>query len=203
MGAPQLFAGACLALLLLWLRFAQAANSTYVSYPNVLMAPPLENTKLLLQSTFLILDVANQFFYLNVSTHFYAPGISLELPVATLSGSFSITSDQDILLSYSVGTDPSSTGATPTCIQKISSPPLCPTYLQGITGGPWKAAWDDRSGSNYFITITPASSYIDPNTGYPANFLGAQSTFDYDCIGTCEPLSPLIPSGAVNVRRRR
>lgn len=167
----------CLVLLLCSVG-ALAANSTYYATPGMSIRSPLPNSKLILDSSYLILDLTNGLFYLNVSTYFSNGQTSGDLPVATVIGSLTFQSPGEMLFSY-INENSSY------CQQARSAPSLCgsPSYLQQLTNGPFTFGAFPSSGNVQRLTLESSTSNPNPNPLGPINFLGAFQPITYTCIG--------------------
>ena len=49
------------------------------------------------------------------------------------------------------------------------------------------------SGNTVQLTLEADSTYVDPITNGPINFLGANQALTFACAGTCEPFGASVP----------
>lgn len=172
-----------LLVLVLFVGCSFAANDTYYAQPGVYLRPPMVGSKLLLVNSFTYLDLTNMLFYADDMVFFSTESSQHTVNVST-NGYVSFTEDQEFFFSFD--------NVTNNCRQATGNPSLCPYMLQ-LRSGPWK--WGNRevSGKTLWLTFETSGQYIDPYTGQPGNFMGAQETFTYICQGSCAALSPMVP----------
>lgn len=175
---------ALLLLVSLFVATSVAVNSTYSATPNKPILPVFANTKLTLDSSYLILDLDAGLFYLNVSTLYENLPVSKELPVATATGYVSFQQGGIIMF-------------TPTaCIQARSAPSLCDDpnpFLFQLINGPFYFGTVPSTGNVDELTIQSTTSNPNPNPLGPINFLGATQPIAYTCSGTCASLNDQVP----------
>lgn len=181
---------------------AAAANSTYtLASPRVFIRPPLPNTKLELLGSNLTVDLDAGRFYQTVSTYFAGNDRAGSLPLVTLVGYISFNIEGKVLFSF-----PSATELY--CQQAISSPSLCPYLQQLVANVPYVFGAIPSSGNTEQLTLEADSTYVDPITNGPINFLGANQALAFACAGTCEPFgggvppAPMPANASFTVRRR-
>lgn len=181
---------------------AAAANSTYtLASPRVFIRPPLPNTKLELLGSNLTVDLDAGRFYQTVATYYAGNDRAGSLPLVTLVGYISFNIKGNVLFSF-----PSATELY--CQQAISSPSLCPYLQQLVANVPYEFGAIPSSGNTVELTLEADSTYVDPITNGPINFLGANQALTFTCAGTCEPFgggvppAPLPEEVVLEVRRR-
>jgi len=166
---------------------AAAANSTYtLASPRVFIRPPLPNTKLELLGSNLTVDLDAGRFYQTVSTYYAGNDRAGSLPLVTLVGYISFNMEGKVLFSF-----PSATELY--CQQAISSPSLCPYLQQLVANVPYVFGAIPSSGNTEQLTLEADSTYVDPLTNGPINFLGANQALTFVCAGTCEPFGASVP----------
>lgn len=181
---------------------ADAANSTYtLASPGVFIRPVLPNTKLELLNSNLTVDLDAGRFYQTVSTYYAGSDRAGTLPLVTLVGYISFNMQGKVLFSF-----PSTTELY--CQQAISSPSLCPYLQQLVANVPYVFGAIPSSGNTVQLTLEADSTYEDPITNGPINFLGANQALTFVCSGTCAPFGSAVPpapmaaNASFTVRRR-
>lgn len=179
-------AGLVALVLLAALVGTRATNSTYSVAPTVMIRPIFPNSKLILTASNLTVDPDAGRFYLTVDcTYSGQAGVGV-LPRATLVGR--IAWQQPGLVMFSFADDTSAS-----CQQPLSSsPPLCP-YIQELVNGPFYFGASPSTGATVALTLEASTTYIDPMTNQPLNFLGASIPLAYVCEGVCEEFGAQVP----------
>lgn len=173
-----------IAVLSLIARESLAVNSTFRALPNVFIRPPFPDAKSFLTDSFLVLDTDNQLFYSNFTIAYADSSTAQTVVQVETNGYVSFTAEQEIFFSF----ENSLVG----CRQNAVGPSICSTIMSAQSG-PWRWGNREEGGSTLWLVIETSSQYIDPATGQPANYLGAQQSFTYACDGTCAALTPLVP----------
>lgn len=179
--------GALLALVLLVaLASTRAFNSTYSVAPIVSIRPIFPNSKLVLTASNLTVDPDAGRFYLTLDcTYSGQLGVGV-LPRATLVGRIAWQQLGQVLFSFADDTSAS-------CQQPLSSsPPLCP-YIQELVNGPFYFGAIPSVGNTTTLVLEATTTYIDPMTNRPFNFLGASIPLTYACVGVCEEFGATVP----------
>lgn len=179
-------AGLVALLLVLAITGTRAVNSTYSVEPVVTIRPIFPNSKLILTASNLTVDPDTNRFYLTVDcTYSGQAGVGV-LPRATLVGRIAWQQPGLVMFSF-----PDDTAAS--CQQPLSSsPPLCP-YIQELVNGPFYFAAGPSTGPTVVLMLEASTTYIDPMTNKPLNFLGASIALAYGCEGVCEEFEAQVP----------
>lgn len=184
-----------LLLLLLLLPLCYAANSTWTSSAVLFIRPMAANSKLELQAgSSLILDLEGGLFYLTVTAYYSSPSFSGMLPTARANGNIGFSEKGEILFSY-----PSKGGVyCPEVPPPSGGPILCP-YLQQLTNGPFVFGSFPATSTTTITTLTiqASTTYVDPLTQLPMNFLGASQPITWACSGSCASLLPYVPPAPI------
>lgn len=179
-------AGLVALVLVLAITGTRAVNSTYSVEPVVAIRPIFPNSKLILTASNLTVDPDTNRFYLTVDcTYSGQAGVGV-LPRATLVGRIAWQQPGLVMFSF-----PDDTAAS--CQQPLSSsPPLCP-YIQELVNGPFYFAAGPSTGPTVVLMLEASTTYIDPMTNKPLNFLGASIALAYGCEGVCEEFEAQVP----------
>lgn len=175
-------------LLLIGALCARAVNSTYTASPNLMLRPPFPNSKLLLVSTNFTVDPDAGRFVLTIDTSYSSPfprGAVGPLPRTTLIGSITWQLPGIVMFSFTGENSVS-------CQQATSSPPMCP-YLESLVDGPFVFGATPSTGATLGVVFQALTTYIDPITQKPRDFLGSYVPFYYVCVGSCEPFGAAVP----------
>ncbi len=190
------------AALMLLLPLCLAANSTFVSTAVLFIRPMTSNSKLELDGTTkLIMDLEGGLFYLEATTYYSSPSFTGMLPTAHANGDLSFTEKGEILFSYRGKGGIYCIEAPP----PSGGPSLCP-YLQQLTNGPFVFGSFPATSTTTITTliIEASTTYVDPLTQLPMNFLGASQPITWACSGSCASLLPYVPPAPIpagSVRR--
>ena len=172
-----------------------ALNNTFIASPNVNIRPPFPtNSKLLLRSAYLILDIDNGAFYSNWTLMYSDQSGPRELNAVRVNGYVLFTANPAL-----IRFDFAATNTSLSCTEvAVNSPPMCP-YLQTLLSSSWSYGTYPANGSNVIrLDIQAYADPADPNTGKQMNFLGATIPFSWTCSGTCRPLNNVVPISGNN-----
>lgn len=181
-----------LLLLLLWASLALALNNTFFAAPYVNIRPPFQTAKEIFKYGYLIIDIGNALFYVNCSMQYGDSFTLKDMNPVYLSGDLFFQNPGLIRFSFK---SMNKTLCPTCCIEPGgNSPPQCP-YLQTLLSGDFSfgAYPNDGISPTKKMDVEPYADPTDPNTGKLMNFFGAFEPITWECQGTCESMTSVVP----------